>query len=319
MGSKNQDMKKKLRAELVSLAHRILQMNATANYAEMQREAKEVYETLTVLAFAERHFDGIQPTIGKTDIIEALQAKDAGEVEDIMEEVQEAPKAEAPKDPEPAKDENVKRLEEIARANELIFERARNKKETPKTIEKPAEKDKETPPKQSTLHEPLIEKIKDMVAQMPPEADQIEDMFQEITGGEKPMKNDKDDIGEYGRLAEFENKKNEEEKKVEPAKEKQAPAPKKEPAPEPKKKSLNDRLNKGLAIGLNDRIVLIKHLFNGSTSDYNRVLSQLNTQSSKTAAIRFIDDMVKPDYDNWEGKEAYEERFKGLVEKRFDK
>lgn len=313
-------MKKKLKAELVSLAHHILQMNATADYAAMQREAKNIYDTLTVLAFAERHFDGVKPTIGKADIIEALQNKDADEVEEIIEEVKVTPVPRLEK-PAPSQDENVKRLEEIARANEIIFERARSRKAVPQTFQESRAQNNEVPAKQSKLHEPVMEKIKDMVAQMPPEADQIEDMFQEITGGQKTMKNDKDDIGEWGRLAEFEEKKPAPEKPEikESPKEARHSAPiKREGYSESKQKSLNDRLNKGLSIGLNDRIVLIKYLFNGSTADYNRVLSQLNTQNSTAEAIRFIDQMVKPDYDNWDGKEVYEQRFKELVEKKFD-
>lgn len=84
------------------------------------------------------------------------------------------------------------------------------------------------------------------------------------------------------------------------------------------RKSLNDSLTKGLKIGLNDRIVFIKHLFNSSATDYNRVLSQLNTQRSWPEALQFIDQMVKSDYNNWAGKEVYELRFKEMVEKKFN-
>src|SRR5690606_36245442 len=44
-----------------------------------------------------------------------------------------------------------------------------------------------------------------------------------------------------------------------------------------KPSSLNDRLSKGITIGLNDRIAFMKHLFGNSSEDYNRVLSQLIT------------------------------------------
>lgn len=44
-----------------------------------------------------------------------------------------------------------------------------------------------------------------MVAMMPSEADAIDDMFKEITG-QKYMKNDRNEIGEYGRMPEFEEK-----------------------------------------------------------------------------------------------------------------
>jgi hypothetical protein len=51
--------------------------------------------------------------------------------------------------------------------------------------------------------------------------------------------------------------------------------------------------------------------------DYNRVLSQLNTIDSEERSISFIENMVKPDYNNWVGKEQYEERFIELVARRF--
>jgi len=76
-----------------------------------------------------------------------------------------------------------------------------------------------------------------------------------------------------------------------------------------KPKSLNDKLtNKELTVGLNDRLAFVKHLFNDSTEDFNRVISQLNTIDSQERSIAFIENMVKPDYNQWEGKEEYETR-----------
>lgn len=81
------------------------------------------------------------------------------------------------------------------------------------------------------------------------------------------------------------------------------------------KLSLNDRLKtNSLSVGLNDRIAFVKHLFDGSTEDYNRVISQLSTIHSFDEAQSFVNTMVKPDYNNWEGKEAYETRFMQLIE-----
>ena len=62
------------------------------------------------------------------------------------------------------------------------------------------------------------------------------------------------------------------------------------------KKSLNDKLKGGLSIGLNDKLAFIKHLFNGSNADYERVLSQLNTATSFKDATHFINNIVKPDF-----------------------
>ena len=85
-----------------------------------------------------------------------------------------------------------------------------------------------------------------------------------------------------------------------------------------KTKSLNDALGKSISLGLNDRIAFEKHLFGGSADDLNRVLSQLNTMDTFKEAKDFINELVKPDYNNWNDKEEYAERFMEIVEKKFD-
>lgn len=82
-------------------------------------------------------------------------------------------------------------------------------------------------------------------------------------------------------------------------------------------KSLNDRLNNGFKIGLNDKLAFVKHLFNTNTDDYNRVISQLNTIETEERSIAFINNMVKPEYNDWQGKEEYEERFLDLISRKF--
>ena len=83
------------------------------------------------------------------------------------------------------------------------------------------------------------------------------------------------------------------------------------------KRSLNDSLNGSLLqIGLNDRIAFVKHLFENSQEDFNRVISQINTFKSETECLNFVQNRVKPDY-TWSGKEAYEERFITLITRKF--
>jgi hypothetical protein len=82
--------------------------------------------------------------------------------------------------------------------------------------------------------------------------------------------------------------------------------------------SLNERLNKKtINIGLNDRLAFVKHLFAGNQEDYNRVISQLNTQASHEDALAFLETFVKPDYD-WSAKEIYEERLLEIIRIRFE-
>ena len=150
------------------------------------------------------------------------------------------------------------------------------------------------------ITEPNTEKIKDIVAQMPPETQNMDKILEHILP-KKYQKNDMEDIGgvHYDHLPQFE------------------PVTEKNKDPE-KPKSLNDRLKRSIHVGVNERHAFIRHLFDGSAADYNRVLSQLNTIKSKEEAVKFVLKMVKPDYNNWEGKEEYEQRFLAIVENKFE-
>lgn len=150
-------------------------------------------------------------------------------------------------------------------------------------------------PHQDDLIEPLMETIKDMVAQMPEETAEVDDLFEANQTTEDFEELAKD----YQKLPVFEE--------VNPQSE-----------VETKVKSVNDIFKKSIHVGLNDKIAFIKHLFGNQTEDYNRVISQLNTMSTETEALTFIEEVIKPDYGFWEGKEAYEERFLSLITARFN-
>lgn len=291
-------MKKKLKSDLVSLAHKILKLDSESDYETLKIEAQKIYEALSILAYVEAHFDTAKPTIGKAEIIKALEEEDSEVIAESIQEIQQKQVDKTPAEAPQKEETELERIARIAAANEELFERLRTPQETQTKAEDPKPKEQKEPKiNQASLHEPVMEKIKDIVAQMPPEADAIEAMFQQITQKPNVVKNDKDEIGEYGRIAEFEDDAKPQESK-------------------PRK--LNDRISRGLSFGLNDRIAFIKHLFNGSDTDYNRVLSQLNTANSEEEAFNLIDQMVKPDYNNWDGKEMYETRFKELVARKFD-
>jgi hypothetical protein len=74
---------------------------------------------------------------------------------------------------------------------------------------------------------------------------------------------------------------------------------------------------KAIVLGLNDKIAFEKNLFAGNGDDLQRVLSQLNTFTNWDEAKSFVLDFVKPDYNNWEGKEEFEVRFLEIVENKF--
>ena len=82
-------------------------------------------------------------------------------------------------------------------------------------------------------------------------------------------------------------------------------------------KNLNDKFSKGLQIDLNDRLAFIKHLFDQNANDYQRAISQIATIETWEQAQKVILEMIKPDYNHWEGKELYEIRFLKIVENNF--
>lgn len=171
-----------------------------------------------------------------------------------------------------------------------------------------------------SLAEPLIEKIKDIVAQMPDETQEIDRILEEVLPQKKTNSKELEDFAkDYQQMPTFERKENTESlpKSDQPfvsSKEEKAVFVKDPNRP----KSLNERLNNTINIGLNDRLAFIKHLFNNNADEYHRVVSQLITMDNFEEAKNFLETLVKPDYNNWLGKEIYSERFFVIIEKRFN-
>jgi len=249
-------MKKKLEAELISIAHRILKLKGKEDVVKMHVEAAALYEKLSVLKFAHENFEDDIPSIGNdSSFFGMLDVAFNNKVSDNIE----------------IEDKVYINLDDV---------------------------------EDNEITEPLMETIKDMVAQMPQETLQVDSVFEEaiLKQPVKPSGENKNDLetitSGFEDLPVFE------------------PISKSQNGN--KKKTLNDKLKKGeLNIGLNDKIAFIKHLFEGKSEDYDRVLSQLNTSVSFKDAKRFIEDIVKPDYNNWVDKEEFESRFIEIVESKF--
>jgi len=180
------------------------------------------------------------------------------------------------------------------------------------------------PSHEDALVEPLMDKIKDIMAQMPNETQELDEILKYILpkqpddkqSAEKFSNEIEEFASSYQEMPVFERK--DEEKSAPNNSNKSAEIIFEKVPDTDKPKSINDKLNQGLSIGLNDRLAFIKHLFDGSADDYTRVLSQINTMESHTEAASFINSTIKPDYNNWEGKEEFTERFMLIIEKRFN-
>lgn len=149
----------------------------------------------------------------------------------------------------------------------------------------------ESNPHEEDIITPGIDTIKGMISEMPGTVN-IDQLFADFVAKTEPVKNDKEWL---------------------------APKTSAVSGNEVKKKSLNDlHTKKEIAVGINDRHAFVKQLFDGSTEDFNRVISQLNTIETEERSVAFIENMVKPDYDNWQGKEDIASRFMNLIKRRFN-
>ena len=339
-------MKKKLEADLISIAHRILKLKNKSDINQLYLETQKLYEKLAVLKFVEENFDAAKPTIGQNDIVAELETIFEKEEETIPAIIElEAPAEEKvitleesyePEISEQKPTEIVETAEPIAEVVEPAIEEA-------------------VEPIAAEIEEPVIEEIAEPIAEKAEETKKPTDDLSFTTINElKP-------IPDFKPAFELETEPFIEEVKEEPKKETPAqptiqfedfginyadaqfvkvdsfeavpstPTPSindfKEPKKvqtailetpaQPKAVSLNEKLARGFHIDLNDRIAFTKNLFGNSTEDYSRVLNQLMTFDSYSEAKDFIENMVKPDYNNWEGKDDYAERFMGIIEKKF--
>jgi len=283
-------MHKKLAADLTSIAHSILQLKNKEDVLVLKAKAYEVYEKLTVLAYVDEY---LSTTPNATETKEELLEKIENSAKEKVDVVIEKNKSEEKIIEEKEVEEEIK-AEEINEVTEeeLVVEDFSTQLEVTETNEIIEE---ETIVVQLDVKEELVEEI---VEQPFDELEQT--LFSvENTIEENPIKDKKtitleeelhDTISVEVAADLFEK-------------------------PD-FKKVLNDKLQQNIQIGLNDRIVFVKNLFNGSQEEFNRVVSQLNTLKTGKEARKFINKMVKPDYD-WSNQEEYEERFIAIIERKF--
>lgn len=335
-------MKRKLEAELISIAHRILKLKNKSELAQLQQETLKLYGKISVLRFVEENFSEVKPTIGYANAEKEVEAiyeaeemkptepwveiepeKSAADVEETVEEIKEV---EAEVDDFPAEDN----VEEVSSEKEAEMEGDNLDDEEESVVEEEQFVDEEPE---------LIEDVQDEKIEEPEVIEEPEIEFAplfEIARDEEPVKAKQITLEDFLSEGHVEPifVRAEQSYSNETTTTQTNPDDHKETITkvevvetkktqfvidhhEPKSVSLNDSLSKTINIGLNDRIGFEKHLFGGSSEDMNRVLSQISTYANFSEAQEFIEDMVKPDYNNWAGKDEYAARFMEIVEKKF--
>ena len=322
-------MKKKLEADLISIAHRVLQLKNKSDINQLYLETQKLYEKLSVLRFVDEHFSEAKPTIGAAEVeqkIESIFDKTESvqpEIKAVVEETIAEQTVEAPLEETTATtDESETSIAEEETVETPLEETISNEEVTAEEEEEPIieeeiiAEEEETSEPETVPFTPAFELSQEEEVEteleVPKKMEPIQISFEDLLGG-----NYHDT--QFVKVQQIENIPTavviETPKEIVAEEEKVVPI--KEEAVEPKTVSLNEKLAKGINIDLNDRIAFIKHLFGNSSEDYNRVLNQLITFDTFYETRDFIQEMVKPDYNNWEGKQDYEERFMDIIEKKF--
>lgn len=355
-------MKKKLEADLISIAHRILQLKNKSDINQLYMETQKLYEKLSVLRFVDEHFSEAKPTIGITEISKEIESifdtreSAQPEVDVLIEETAETTLEQTEEttplaEQEPITTEEESAVEEEETVTEEIHEEEiiteesvdedANKMPLEQTEEildaSEKEQDEETVVEREIVaatemeieeetvepeapFEPAFELSQEKEVQaeleIPKKIEAVQISFEDLLGGNyhDTLFVKKQQVDTIPTAVVIETPK--EVLQAEEPKLENVPAESAEKA-EPKTVSLNEKLAKGINIDLNDRLAFIKHLFGNSSEDYNRVLSQLITFDTFYETRDFVQEMVKPDYNNWEGKQDYEERFMDIIEKKF--
>jgi hypothetical protein len=306
-------MKKRLEAELISIAHRVLKLKNKSEVNQLFLETQKLYEALSVLKFYGDHIEQVKSTISEEELEEKLAASLEPKPE-VAEEIKSEPIAETVTTTEEVLEEEISKEEEKTTEEEPITIEEKATEEEPIIV---GEIDIDDSEDDTEVEDSKEEINSDPIFEM------VSEEIKEDTKSEKSTTQQisfEDLLGQNYKELEF-VKPNDTSKST--SKTEKQEKPKEEIAEtivetkEEKPVILNEKLATGINIGLNDRIGFVKYLFDNSNEDFNRVLSQLNTFDSYSEAKNFINEMVKPDYNNWVGNEDYAERFMEIVEQKF--
>jgi len=296
-------MKKRLEAELISIAHRVLKLKNKSEVDQLYHETQKLYEALAILKFYGDNYEQLKSDVVVEDLEEKVVAfvETKTPVETPIKEVEATIAAETEAIEEPQVEEEIEKeptaLEEVKTEEEPIIVGKI-------TLEEDEIEDEEEEPVAELKSDFDFEPIFELAAESP-----IEDVIEEkveVKKQEAQQISFEDLLGTNYSEPIF----------VKPNDVVVPPSLKN--IIDEKPLSLNDQHSKAINIGMNDRIAFVKHLFADSNEDFNRVISQLNTFSSAIEAKDFIEEIIKPDYNNWIGSEEYAERFLEIVANKFN-
>jgi hypothetical protein len=296
-------MKKRLESELISIAHRILKLKNKSEVDQLYKESQKLHETLSVLKFYQDNFESVKSDVDEVVLEEKLEQSLELEIAPVID-------VEAKEDLSDSEQAKQTELEDDPSDSELA-EQSVVLEEPEEVIEEQSIDEEEPIANEESAFKPIFE------LETEEEEQEAQDVPAEVAFESQSEEKLEDHIGKYtepvfvktNEVSSFTSDSSETEEVKQTVAE--------EVKEEPKTAAFNEMTTKSIAIGLNDRIGFVQHLFNDSNEDFNRVISQLNTFDTFEEAKNFINEMVLPDYNYWVGEEDYNERFMEIVEKKF--
>ncbi|NBU80154.1 MAG: hypothetical protein EBS55_00710 [Flavobacteriaceae bacterium] len=306
-------MKKRLESELISIAHRILKLKNKAEVDQLYKETQKLYEILTILKFYQDNFESVKSEVSEEVLEEKIALslevdvltellKDVNEEKQIIQPIAELELGEET-ETEPKKDSSdSEQTEQI-----IVSEESEEVDLSDNEQEEQSIAQEDPIINEETVFKPVFEL----------EVEEVQTESGELASELQSQEKLEDHIGKYtdpvfikpNEVLLFPSDLSESELEDQNSTEELEKTSKSE--------VFNEMSSKSIAIGLNDRIGFVQHLFNDSNEDFNRVISQLNTFDTFEEAKNFINEMVVPDYNYWVGEEDYIERFMEIVEKKF--
>lgn len=292
-------MKKVLEDELMSLAHRILKLRNRAEIHELKEEAAVLYEKLSVLSFAEKHFEGLRPTISKYDVEKSIE-----KVHHDTTESSAYPDG-TEYNEEQIYEHNTEKIKDIV--SQMPYESTQ--------VDKMFENKEENKKPTEISNEISVD-------------DDFEDFgvhFDDLPDFEPAKEDNKEEKEDKKTEDSNEDKATDDDSQSKPTEQDQDNGIDKDNKPQrtfdlfsQNKKSLNDSLNKDLKIGLNDRLSFIIHLFHGNKQEYENFLLEINNLESFEEVKAFLDQKIKHKYEYWKDNEDIANRLLQLIEKKFE-
>ena len=307
-------MKKRVEAELISIAHRILKLKNKSDVDQLYKETQKLYETLSVLKFYQDNYEVLKSEVDAAEVEEKLEtAFEAETPQVVVAEVKVETMVEAEAPAVEAETFAAEDAQEEPVVTEAETEVETVEEEEAEAAAEVTEIEPEVAAEPAATEAPLFTPIFELAEEEAEEEAPAAETASELKPDTKHIALE-DLLGENYVDPVF-VKPNEVSLFPTETKEEIAPEPEIE-QPKPAA-SLNSAFAKTIEIGLNDRIAFVNHLFGESNEDFNRVISQLNTFDTLEEAKTFLNEMVIPDYNYWVGKEDYMERFMTVVERKF--